>query len=98
MGFVALDAALKVGHEEFVETRVGSAALFDKSDLIANTEAVFEEKRSTETLHSSLAHDADSVTEHICLVHVMGSQDDDSIFLVGLKHVPQVSAGSEIHT
>lgn len=74
------------------------AALFDKGDLVTNTEAVLEEKRGTETLHSSLAHDADSVTEHICLVHVMGSQDNDSVFLVRLKHVPQISAGAEIHT
>ena len=76
---------------------MGSAALFDKSDLIANTEAVFEEKRAAKALEGTLAHDANTVTEHISFIHIMGRQDDDSILLVGLEHVPQVSAGTKIH-
>ena len=60
------------------------SALFDKSDLVANTESVLEEQGAAKALECALAHDADTVTEHVSLVHVMCRQNDNSVLLVRL--------------
>ena len=67
---------------------MGSTSLLNESNFKADTEAVLEEERATEALHRALAHNADTVTEHISFVHIMSSQNDYSVFLVGLEHFP----------
>ena len=74
--------ALEVRLEELFEAWVGSSSLLDECNLVADTETVLEEERAAEALHRALAHDADTVTKHVRLVHIMSSQDDDSVLLV----------------
>ena len=74
--------ALEVRLEELFEAWVGSSSLLDECNLVADTETVLEEKRAAEALHRAFAHDANTVAKHVCFVHVMSSENDDSVLLV----------------
>jgi hypothetical protein len=68
-----------------------------EGDLVADTEAVLEEEGAADALKGALAHNADAVTEDISLIHVMGSENNNSVFLVALEHVPKVAPGTQVH-
>ena len=89
--------ALEVRLHVLFETRMGLSALLDESDAIADAEAILEEERATNALQLALHHDADAVAQHVSLVHVVCRQDDDAVFLVGLKHIPKVAPRAQVH-
>ena len=97
MHFVSFLDTIKIGLEELLEARVGSSSLLDEGDLVADTEAILEEKRAAEALKSTLAHDSNTITEHVGLVHVMRRQHNNSVLLVRLEHVPEIPSGAKIH-
>ena len=71
--------------------------LSDKGYLISNAESALEEEGAAKALELTLAHYADPVAQDIGLVHIVRSQNNDAIFLVRFEHVPEVTAGTEIH-
>lgn len=84
-------------HEVF-QVRARLFTLLDESDPIAESEAILEKEGRSQALQRALAHDSNPITEHVRLVHVMGRQNDDSVLLVGLEHVPEASARAEVHS
>ena len=89
--------SLKVRLQVLLETRMRLSALFNESDAIADAETILEEERATYALQLALHHDADAVAQHVSLVHVMCRQDDDAVFFVGLKHIPEVAPRAQVH-
>ena len=67
-------------------------------EIIPDSVALFEEKTGAKANELTLRHDADSVTEHVSLVHIMCCQNDDPIVAVGSQHVPKGASGLEIHS
>lgn len=98
MDFTGLFNALEVRLHELLKARVRSPSLFHESDLVTKTETVLKEKRAAYALYSTLAHDANTITQNICLVHVMCGEDNNSVFLVRLEHIPKVSSSAEVHS
>ena len=90
--------ALEVRLHVLFQTRMRPSALLDKCDAIADAEAILQEERATNALHLALHHYANAVAQHVSLVHVVCSQDDDAVFLVGLKHIPKVAPRAQVHT
>ena len=97
MDLTALDYVLEVGLQEGVELWMRLSALLHEGQLVACAKAILQEERAAKALECTLAHDADTVTEHVSLVHVMSGQDDDPVLLIALEHVPQVAASAEVH-
>lgn len=64
----------------------------DESNFVAKAETVFEEKRAADAFELTSDHDTDSVTQHVCLIHIVRSKDNNSVFFKRFKHVPQVTA------
>ena len=77
---------------------MGSPSLLDESDLVANSETILEEEGTAEALHRALAHNSYTVAKHVCFVHIMSRQNDNSVLFVGLKHVPEVSSRAKVHS
>ncbi len=98
MDLTCLLNVLEVGLKELIQARVRLSTFLHKGQFVASAESVLQEEGAAQALQSSLAHDADSVTKHVCFVHVMGRQYDDSVFSVALEHVPEVSSGTQVHT
>ena len=98
MDLTLFSHATEVRFHELVQTGVRSSSLLNERDLVAKAEAILQEEGAANALESTLAHDTDSVAEDISLVHVMCGEDDDSIFFVALKHVPEVASSTKIHT
>ena len=63
--------AIEVGGEEGFEVRVCLSSFLDEGELVADTEAILEEKRAANALKSALAHDTNAVTEDISLIHIV---------------------------
>ena len=61
---------------------------FDDRHDIADTEAILQEHGRSQARHFTRGHDANPIAENVSFVHVMGSQEDDSILLLFTKHVP----------
>jgi len=74
--------ALEVGLHELLEAWVRSPLLLHEGDSVAETETVLEEEGRAEALECALAHDTDTVAEHVSLIHIMRGQNDDAILLV----------------
>ena len=66
--------------------------------LVACSITVFEEEGAAEAEYLAIGHDTNTVTQNISFIHVMCSQNDDSVVLVVLKHVPKCSSGADVHT
>ena len=90
--------AIEVGLEELLKAWVRSPSLLDEGDLVANTEAILEEERAAQALKGTLAHNSNTVSEHVGFVHIVSSQDNDSVFFVRLEHIPEISSCAKIHT
>ena len=80
--------ATEVGGDEGFEVRMYLSSLLDESDSVANAEAVLEEQGAADALKGTLAHDSDTVTEDIGLVHIVRGQHNDPVLLIALKHIP----------
>lgn len=53
--------SIEVRLKEFLKAGMRSLALFDESNLVADTEAILEEERATDALECTLAHDTNAV-------------------------------------
>ena len=98
MDLTLFDHATEVRFHELVQTRVRLSSHLNERDLVANAEAILQEEGTADALEGALAHDSDAVTEDISLVHVMCGKNDNSIFFVALKHVPEIASGTKVHT
>ena len=98
MNLSGLLNAPEVAVHEVFQVRVCLFTLFNEGNPIAESKAILEEERGPQALQRALAHDANPVTEHVRFVHVMGRQDDNSVFLVGFEHVPEASARAKVHS
>lgn len=63
---------------------------FNHRYFVASSKSLFKEQRSAQTHHLAVCHDSDTVAKDICLVHVVGSKNDDFITSVVFEHVPEV--------
>ena len=98
MHFVRLLHTLEVGLHELLQAWVRPSSFLHESDPVSQSEAILEEERAAQALHSTLDHDTDTIAEHVCFVHVMCSQNDDSVLLVRFEHIPELSAGAQVHS
>lgn len=69
---------------------VCSCRLLDESQIVADSEPVFEVNARAAAYHFALAHDSDSVAEVVCLVHEVSGEDDDSVVFVCFEKFPNI--------
>ena len=73
-------------------------SFLDKGQFIPDTKTVLQEEGTSQALERALAHDPDPVTQDVCLVHVVSSQQNDPVLSVLAEHLPQLAAGLDIET
>ena len=70
----------------------------DHGQLVAGTIAILEEERASKAFNAALAHDCDSISKYIGLIHVVRRQQNNSIVSVVLEHVPEGAPRTQIHS
>lgn len=71
---------------------------FLDSKLVPNTEFALQEKRATDALELTFAHNADPVAQDFGLIHMMSGQNHNFFLFVHLEHIPKVSPSTQVHS
>ena len=93
-----LNNSSEIDVQEGLKTFACLQFLLHKCKSVTSTKPILKEEGTSKAHELTFRHNSDSISEHICFVHVMSSQNYDTAFLVLHKHIPEVSSGTKVHS
>lgn len=63
-----------------------------KSKVVPDSKLIFQKDATSDTTYFSLCHDSDTITQDICLIHIMGCKENNAILFLRFQHVPKLSS------